>query len=240
MSTDEPVIDVVGLARRFGARNAVSGVTMRVRPGEVIGLVGANGGGKSTTLRMVAGLLTPSAGSGSVLGADVLRPHRIPRHRIGYMTQSLALYPELTVAENLRFRADVLCQGDERAIDRVVGQYHLAEVLLSRVAQLSGGWARRVQFAASVIHSPALLLLDEPTAGLDARTRRDMWHWIDQLALSGSSILISTHDMAEAELCPQILHFREGLVDGLQSPAQMMAKSGAVSLEAAVIAEAGG
>lgn len=240
MSTHEPVIDVAGLARRFGARKAVSGITMRVRPGEVVGLVGANGGGKTTTLRMLAGLLKPSAGNGSVLGADVLRPQRIPRHRIGYMTQSLALYPELTVAENLRFRANVLCAGDSQAINRVVENYRLADVLASRVAQISGGWARRVQFAASVMHSPDLLLLDEPTAGLDARTRRDMWRWISQLALSGSSILISTHDMAEAELCPRILHYREGLVDGLQSPAQMMAHSGAASLEAAVIAEAGG
>ena len=240
MSTAEPVIDVSGLSRRFGGRLAVSGVTLRIGRGEIVGLVGANGGGKTTTLRMLAGLLRPSDGSGTVLGGDVMRPGKIPRSRIGYMTQSIALYPELTVAENLHFRAQVASGGEPGAEANVAAQYGLADVLHARISELSGGWARRVQFAASVLHRPALLLLDEPTAGLDARTRRDMWRWIVDLAATGCTVLISTHDMHEAEQCPQILHFREGTVEGPLAPQQLIERNRATSLEAAVIAEAGG
>lgn len=239
MSMVEPVIDVQGLSRSFGARVAVSGVTLCIEPGAIVGLVGANGGGKTTSLRMLAGLLRPSAGSGKVLGCDVMRPQRARRGQIGYMTQSLALYPELTVAENLRFRAEVTCGGDPGAAAAVVAQYGLADVLESRISELSGGWARRVQFAASVIHRPALLLLDEPTAGLDARTRREMWRWITALAAVGCTVLVSTHDMHEAEQCPMILHYREGQAEGPFAPQYLIARNGAESLEQAVIAEAG-
>ena len=238
MSMAEPVIDVCGLSCRFGSRIAVSGITLHIAAGEIVGLVGANGGGKTTTLRMLAGLLQPSSGSGTVLGRDVMRPQRAERSRIGYMTQALALYPELTVAENLRFRAEVTCGGDPDAFARVVEQYGIDEVLNTRIAELSGGWARRVQFAASVMHRPALLLLDEPTAGLDARTRRDMWRWIFALAASGCTVLISTHDMHEAEQCPMILHYREGQVEGPFAPHYLIARNGAETLEQAVIAAA--
>jgi ABC-2 type transport system ATP-binding protein len=240
MSTADPVIEVTGLSRSFDQRQAVSGVSMRLGPGEVVGLVGANGGGKTTTLRMLAGLLRPSSGSGSVLGADVTRPGQADRRQIGYMTQSLALYPELTVAENLNFRARILCGGDSAAVAAVVSEFGLTQILSSRVSNLSGGWARRVQFAASVINRPALLLLDEPTAGLDARTRRDMWGWIAELAAQGSTVVVSTHDLHEAEQCPLIVHFRDGWAEGPFSPDTLTRRSGATSLEAAVIAEAGG
>lgn len=240
MSTAEQVIQVSGLSRRFGARLAVSGVTLQIGSGEIVGLVGANGGGKTTTLRMLAGLLQPSGGEGIVLGGDVMRPLQARRGRIGYMTQSLALYPDLTVAENLRFRALVTCGGDPGAEAEVAGHYGLTDVLPTRVSELSGGWARRVQFAASVIHRPALLLLDEPTAGLDARTRRDMWRWIAELAASGCAVLVSTHDMHEAEQCPLILHFREGRVEGPITPQRLIERNRAATLEGAVIAEAGG
>jgi ABC-2 type transport system ATP-binding protein len=239
MSTAEPVIEVAGLSRRYGARMAVEGVTLNIGAGDVVGLVGANGGGKTTTLRMLAGLLEPSGGSGTVLGTDVLRPERAQRHRIGYMSQPLALYPELTVAENLHFRAEVACGGDSRAAGQVARKYGLGDRLGSRLAELSGGWARRVQFAASVIHQPALLLLDEPTAGLDARTRRDMWGWIAELAALGCGVVVSTHDMHEAEQCPLILHFRDGRVEGPLSPRELIERNRASTLEEAVIAEAG-
>ena len=238
MSTAEPVIEVRDLSRRFGARMAVAGVTLKIGAGDVVGLVGANGGGKTTTLRMLAGLLRPSGGSGTVMGADVFCPDQAQRRRIGYMTQSLALYPELTVSENLRFRAEVTCGGDRQAEQHVIEKYGLGDRLGSGVSELSGGWARRVQFAASVIHRPALLLLDEPTAGLDALTRRDMWNWIAELAASGCCVLVSTHDMHEAEQCPLILHFREGRVEGPLSPGTLIARNRASTLEAAVIAEA--
>jgi ABC-2 type transport system ATP-binding protein len=238
MSTADPVIAVTGLSRSFGGRTAVRDVSMQLSPGEVVGLVGANGGGKTTTLRMIAGLLRPTGGSGMVLGADVGLPRKASRHRIGYMTQSLALYPELTVAENLRFRARALCGGNRAAQAAVVEDYGLTPVLSARVAELSGGWTRRVQFAATVIHRPALLLLDEPTAGLDAKTRHDMWGWISGLAAGGSTILVSTHDLHEAERCPLIIHFRDGQAEGPFPPETLIRRSGTNTLEAAIIAEA--
>ncbi len=239
MFTTEPVIAVRGLSRSYGARLAVDGINLVLGAGDVVGLVGANGGGKTTTLRMLAGLLKPSVGSGQVLGCDIMQPARAARHRIGYMTQSLALYPELTVGENLRFRADVLCCGEAGAIAAAIEKFGLADVLSSKISELSGGWARRVQFAASVMHRPSLLLLDEPTAGLDARTRRDMWRWIAELASAGCAVLVSTHDLHEAEQCPRILHFREGRVDGPLPPSHLMQRSGSATLEAAVIAGSG-
>ena len=240
MSTADPVIAVTGLSRSFGGRPVVRDVAMRVGPGEVVGLVGANGGGKTTTLRMLAGLLSPTSGSGSVLGADVTRPGQAKRRQIGYMTQSLALYPELTVAENLNFRARILCGGNPAALSAVADSYGLVPVFSVRVSELSGGWARRVQFAATVIHRPALLLLDEPTAGLDAKTRQDMWGWIAGLAASGSTVLVSTHDLHEAERCPLIVHFRDGQAEGPIAPETLTQRSGAATLEVAIIAEAGG
>ena len=238
MSTTDPVIDVTGLSRSFGGRPVVRGVSLRVGRGEVVGLVGANGGGKTTTLRMLAGLLRPTEGSGRVLGADVTRPTHANRRQIGYMTQSLALYPDLTVCENLDFRARILCGGDPAAQAAVIAEFGLASILSARVSELSGGWARRVQFAASVIHRPALLLLDEPTAGLDAKTRREMWDWIAGLAASGSTVLVSTHDLHEAERCPLIIHFRDGQAEGPFPPEIFTRRSGAATLEAAIIAEA--
>ena len=238
MSTVDPVIDVTGLSRSFGGRTVVRDVAMRVGRGEVVGLVGANGGGKTTTLRMLAGLLRPTSGSGMVLGADVTRPGQAKRQQIGYMTQSLALYPELTVSENLRFRARALCGGDLAAQAAVVEAYGLTPVVSARVAELSGGWARQVQFAATVIHRPALLLLDEPTAGLDAKTRHDLWGWIAGLAAGGSTVLVSTHDLHEAERCPLIIHFRDGQADGPFPPEAFIRRSGTNTLEAAIIAEA--
>lgn len=238
MPTPEPAVDVAGLGRRFGDHLVIEGVTLRIGAGEIVGLVGANGGGKTTTLRMLAGLLKPTKGGGRVLGRDVMRPEAAARQRIGYMAQALALYPELTVAENLRFRADVLC-GDGARAAIAIERHGLAEVAASRIAELSGGWARRVQFAASVIHAPDLLLLDEPTAGLDVRTRRDLWQWIGEQASRGCAVLVSTHDLHEAEQCPLILHYRGGQVEGPLAPRQFLARSGSPSLEAAVLAESG-
>jgi len=239
MSTAEPTIDVAGLARGFGDRLVVHGVNLRIEAGQIVGLVGANGGGKTTTLRMLAGLLRPTEGGGTVLGQDVMRPETAARQRIGYMAQSLALYSELTVAENLKFRAGVWC-GGERGAAMAIERYGLADVAGARVSELSGGWARRAQFVASVLHAPDLLLLDEPTAGLDVRTCRDLWKWIGEQASRGCAVLVSTHDLHEAEQCPLILHFRNGQVEGPLPPRQFLARTGSPSLAAAVLAESGG
>lgn len=221
---------------RFGGQVAVEGVSLSLGPGDIVGLVGANGGGKTTTLRMIAGLLRPTGGCGQVLGCDVTRPAR-DKARIGYMTQTLALYPELSVRENLMFRANI--GADRRASIREIAARHgLDRVVDQRVGTLSGGWARRVQFAASVLHGPDLLLLDEPTAGLDSITRRDMWAWIEVLAAEGRAILVSTHDLGEAERCPAILHFRGGVAEGPLSPRALMDRFAARTLEEAIMAGA--
>ena len=227
------VVDVCDLAKRFGKRTVVQGVSLRLEAGDLLGLVGANGGGKTTTLRMLAGLVAPDSGSGVVLGT-VLGSGRVDRTRIGYMSQRLALYPELTVAENLRFHAQVHGLGVARVADSMA-RYGLDPVADQRFGILSGGWARRVQFAASVIHAPPLLLLDEPTAGLDIATRQLIWGWLFALAAAGHTIIVSTHDLTEAARLPQILLYRDGHAAPQTTPAAVMAQAGAATLDAAVL-----
>ena len=228
----EPLVSVRGLGKQFGGCSVIAGVDLDVARGDIVGLVGANGGGKTTTLRMLAGLVTPSNGTGRVLGADIRRGPASARHSIGYMGQALALYTDLSVAENLRFRAALY--GCDPA--GVAARYGLEPVLGQRVETLSGGWARRVQFAATLIGDPALLLLDEPTAGLDVVTRRDIWGWLGDLAAAGHGIVISTHDLVEAERCPAILYYSGGLAEGPLHTADLLADTGAASLEDAILA----
>ncbi|MBC2668478.1 ABC transporter ATP-binding protein [Novosphingobium piscinae] len=232
----EPLVEVRGLAKAFGGREVVCDVTIRLVAGDLLGLVGANGGGKTTTLRMLAGLVTPDTGSGTVLGAAI-RAGRIDRRRIGYMSQRLALYPELTVIENLHFHGQVHGLPRTAAGDALT-RFGLEAVTAQRFGTLSGGWARRVQFAASVLHAPPLLLLDEPTAGLDAVTRAALWGWIMQFAGTGSAVVVSTHDLAEAERLPQIMLYHDGRASARTTPAAMIGAAGATSLEAAVLARA--
>lgn len=232
----EPVVDVRGLAKTFDGREVVREVTICARSGDLLGLVGANGGGKTTTLRMLAGLVAPDAGAGFVLGHAV-RSGRVDRRRIGYMNQRLALYPELTVTENLRFHARM--HGlPARIVDQSIERYGLDEVASRRFTHLSGGWARRAQFAASVIHAPDLLLLDEPTAGLDVVTRLALWEWMTQIAAAGSAVIVSTHDLTEAEQLPQIMLYHDGFASAQTTPAALIAAADAPTLEAAVLAEA--
>lgn len=232
----DPLVEVSGLAKTFGGREVVRDVTLSVGAGDLLGLVGANGGGKTTTLRMLAGLIAPDAGAGTVLGAQI-RSDRIDRRRIGYMSQRLALYPELTVLENLRFHARVhgLPGG---VVGDALARYGLDTVARQRFGVLSGGWARRVQFTASILHAPLLLLLDEPTAGLDVVTRSAIWGWMTQFAATGSAVIVSTHDLAEAEQLPQIMLYREGRAGAQTTPAAVIGAAGSPSLEAAVLAQA--
>lgn len=232
----ESLVNVSGLGKAFGGREVVRDVTIRVGAGDLLGLVGANGGGKTTTLRMLAGLVAPDTGAGSVLSVDI-RSGRIDRRRIGYMSQRLALYPELTVLENLRFHARV--HGlPASTVGDALARYGLETVATQRFGTLSGGWARRVQFAASVLHAPPLLLLDEPTAGLDAVTRLALWGWITQFAATGSAVIVSTHDLTEAEQLPRIVLYHDGWAGALTTPDAMIGAAGSHSLEAAVLAQA--
>lgn len=230
----EPIVAVEGLGKRYTGGGGVAGVTIRLEAGGLLGLVGANGGGKTTTLRILAGLLAPDLGDGQVL-ARHLRRDPPDRGALGYMAQRPSLYPELTTAENLRFHA--AAHGLPRvAIDAAVARYGVAEVMAKRVDTLSGGWARRVQFAASLIHEPRLVLLDEPTAGLDALTRRQVWQWLGELARGGATVVVSSHDLTEAAALPALALFHRGVAQPVTTPAALIAQTGAATLEDAVIA----
>jgi ABC-2 type transport system ATP-binding protein len=235
MNMSDAIFSVAGLGKSFAGRKVLEGMSFDVASGEILGLVGANGGGKTTTLRLLAGLLQPDAGGGSFLGKSLSQPSN--RRQLGYMTQRNALYPDLTVAENLRFRAAV--HGIDRAgIANAVDRYGIGGVLSQRVSALSGGWARRAAFVATVLHKPKLLLLDEPTAGLDVVTRRDMWRWMAALAAAGSAIIVSTHDLIEADQCTNILLFHDGRAHGPMTPDSARTLHGGATLEDAVFAMA--
>ena len=236
MSTVEPLVAVSGLAKSYGKRPAVSGVSLSLQAGQMIGLVGANGGGKTTTLRMLAGILKPDAGSGRILGCDIARTDAARRRGIGYMTQRPALYPELTVAENLQFQARVIAaSAAKHRIAEATESYGIGAVLGQRFGALSGGWARRVQFVVAVLHRPPLLLLDEPTAGLDIVTRRLLWQWMGQFAKAGHGIIVSTHDLSDAGLCDMLMPYHAGKAHGLIAPDAFIKQAKASDLEEAMM-----
>jgi ABC-2 type transport system ATP-binding protein len=215
----ERLIAVDGVGKRYAHRVAIQNLTLTLRSGEVFGLVGANGGGKTTTLRLLAGLLRPDEGRGHVLGFDLRRAAREIRTHVGYMAQRFSLYSDLSVFENLRFRAEVYGLHRPRAAaDAAIDDFELTGFARSAAGQLSGGWARRLQLAAALIHAPRLLLLDEPTAGLDAISRQDVWRRIGRLAAGGAGIVVSTHDLAEAERCAQVTLLADGRVAAAGTP----------------------
>lgn len=204
-------IDVHGLCKSFGKHQVVSGLDLQVPEGEICGFLGGNGSGKTTTIRMLCGLLTPDAGGGTCLGLDVIRQSAEIRLRVGYMTQRFSFYGDLTVAENLDFVAR-LYQLPDRA--QVVAQTMERMELTNQADQLaknlSGGWKQRMALAACVMHRPRLLLLDEPTAGVDAKARREFWDLINDLAGEGMTVLVSTHYMDEAERCNRVVYLSGG------------------------------
>src|SRR5260370_11863761 len=210
------------LAKRYGQRVAVQKLPLAVRVGEVLGLVGANGGGKTTTLRILAGILKPGRGYGQVLGFDLLRGAREIRQHVGYLSQRFSLYADLSVFENLRFRAEVYGLNRPRvAAETAIQDFELTEYARSAAGRLSGGWARRLQLAAALIHSPKLILLDEPTSGLDAMSLHEVWRRSRRLAAQGASIVVSTHDLAEAERCSLAALLSEGRVVAVGTPEQI-------------------
>jgi ABC-2 type transport system ATP-binding protein len=218
----EPLVAVDGVAKRYARRVAIQNLTLTLQSGEVFGLVGANGGGKTTTLRLLAGLLRPDEGRGHVLGFDLRRGAREIRTHVGYMAQRFSLYADLSVFQNLRFRAEVYgLRRPGAAANAAIDDFELTPFTRSPAGQLSGGWARRLQLAAALIHGPRLLLLDEPTAGLDAISRQDVWRRIGRLAAGGAGIVVSTHDLAEAERCAQVALLADGRVVAAGTPAQV-------------------
>ena len=207
------VIDVRDLRKSFGARKVVEGLTLQVAKGEICGFLGANGSGKTTTIRMLCGLLMPDAGDGQCIGLDIIRQAQLIRRQVGYMTQKFSFYEDLTVFENLDFVASVYeMKNRAKAVDDIMDRMGLADRRDQLAGQLSGGWKQRLALAACVLHQPKLLLLDEPTAGVDAKARREFWDLIHDMAGEGLTVLVSTHYMDEAERCNRIVYLAGGRI----------------------------
>jgi ABC-2 type transport system ATP-binding protein len=207
----EAAIDVRGLTKKFGDKVVVDGFDMRVPKGAIYGFLGPNGSGKTTTIRMMCGLLRPDGGEGHCLGLDIVKDSRKIKERVGYMTQRFSLYGDLTVEENLAFMARLHSLPDVAdAVDRALDEYELRPRARQMAGVLSGGWKQRLALAAASLHDPALLLLDEPTAGVDPKARRDFWERIRRLADAGVTVLVSTHYMDEAVQCDAIAFIAYG------------------------------
>ncbi len=209
--SDELAIDVRGMTKRFGDRTVVNDIALQVRTGEIYGFLGPNGSGKTTFIRMLCGLLRADAGSGTCLGYDVIKDTEIIKRNVGYMTQKFSFWEDLSIAENLDFVARMYGVKNRReAVEASIEQLGLAGRERQLAGELSGGWKQRVALAACLIHQPKLLLLDEPTAGVDPKARRDFWEQIHQLAAKGLTFLITTHYMDEAERCHRLAYIAYG------------------------------
>ncbi|MDB5443659.1 MAG: ABC-type multidrug transport system [Phenylobacterium sp.] len=212
MTAEVPwAIDVAGLNKSFDGKHVVQDLSIQVAEGRICGFLGPNGSGKTTTLRMLCGLLTPDSGSGTCLGLDIIKQSDLIKRQTGYMTQRFSLYEDLTIAENLEFTARVygLDRRAER-VDAALDQLGLSSRRGQLAGSLSGGWKQRLALASATLHEPRLLLLDEPTAGVDPKARRDFWDEIHGLADKGLTVLVSTHYMDEAERCHEIAYISDG------------------------------
>ena len=227
------VIDVHDLSKSFGTRRVVDGLSLQVGKGEICGFLGANGSGKTTTIRMLCGLLVPDGGSGTCLGFDIIREAQSIRRQVGYMTQRFSFYEDLTVFENLDLVASVYEMPHRReAVRRIIERMQLADRRDQLAGQLSGGWKQRLALTACILHEPKLLLLDEPTAGVDAKARRDFWDLIHDLAGDGLTVLVSTHYMDEAERCNRIVYLANGHIVVQGDPPDVARRSGLITFEA--------
>ncbi len=206
-------IDVQGLSKHYGGRAVVDRLNIALAPGRICGFLGPNGSGKTTTLRMLCGLLTPDEGSGTCLGLDIRTQGAQIRRQVGYMTQRFGLYEDLSIRENLDFVARLFELPSRRdAVDQALERLGLEGRQQQLAGTLSGGWKQRLALAASLLHQPRLLLLDEPTAGVDPKARRDFWDEIHRLAAQGITVLVSTHYMDEAERCHELMYIAYGQV----------------------------
>ena len=210
-AASETVIDVRGLTKRYGDRVVVDHFDMRVQRGRIFGFLGPNGSGKTTTIRMLCGLLTPDEGEGTCLGYDIIRESRLIKREVGYMTQKFGLYEDLSIEENLLFIGQVYeVPRPRRAGRATLERLGLASRRRQLAGDLSGGWKQRLALAACLLHDPQLLLLDEPTAGVDPMARREFWDHLHQLAAEGLTVLVSTHYMDEAERCHELAYISYG------------------------------
>lgn len=211
MNSSEFAIDVRGVTKKFGPRTVVNNIDMQVRPGEIYGFLGPNGSGKTTFLRMLCGLLTPDGGSGQCLGLDFRTQSAEIKKRIGYMTQRFSFYEDLSIEENLDFIARLYGTPSRKAaVQKSLERLGMVERRKQLAGTLSGGWKQRLALAACLIHEPNLLLLDEPTAGVDPKARRDFWEEIHRLAAGGLTVMITTHYMDEASRCHRLAYIAYG------------------------------
>ena len=237
-STDPGIADVAvvtrGLTRRFGTLTAVDAVDLDIPRNAIYGFLGPNGSGKSTTLRMLCGLLTPTSGTATVLGLRVPAQAEALKHRIGYMTQRFSLYEDLTVRENLDFVARIYCLAPAQRGSRIaqlLADYHLDDRAGQRAGTLSGGEKQRLSLAAATLHAPELLFLDEPTSAVDPQSRRDFWENLFRLVDAGTTILVSTHYMDEAERCHRLAILDRGVLRAEGAPQRLMADMPATVVE---------
>ena len=226
------IIDVRGLTKRFGAKLAVDHIDLQVERGRIHGFLGPNGSGKTTTIRMLCGLLTPDEGEGTCLGFDIRRASAAIKRQVGYMTQRFGLYDDLSVAENLDFIARMYAlPGRKARVDAALAEAGLAGRRTQLAGSLSGGWKQRLALAACLLHAPALLLLDEPTAGVDPQARRDFWDRLHALADGGMTVLVSTHYMDEAERCHSLAYIAYGRLLAHGSAADLVAQANLATCE---------
>ncbi len=226
-SLPDVIIDVEGLVKRFGPRTVVNDFSMRVQRGEIYGFLGPNGSGKTTTIRMLCGLLRPDGGRGTCLGHDILTESDLIKPRVGYMAQHFSLYEDLTVQENMDFIARLYGVPKRKlAVEQAVERIGLGRFTRQLAGTLSGGWKQRLALACCLLHKPDLLLLDEPTAGVDPKARREFWDQIHALAAEGITSLISTHYMDEAERCHRLAYIAYGALMTHGTAEEVVAEEG--------------
>lgn len=227
MPATEPILEVSGLTKRFGGKAVVNQLSMTIARGEIFGFLGPNGSGKTTSIRMMCGLLTPDEGAGQCLGYDILKQSALIKRHVGYMTQGFSFWDDLSIRENLEFVASVYAIANTRSkVDHCLQQLGLSERQRQLAGELSGGWKQRMALAACLLHEPDLLLLDEPTAGVDPKARREFWEQIHDLSAAGITVLISTHYMDEAERCTRLAYIAYGNLLAEGTPDELTANSG--------------
>jgi ABC-2 type transport system ATP-binding protein len=227
MQSNSLIIDVEGLNKSFNGKHAVIDVSLKVAEGEIFGFLGPNGAGKTTSIRMLCGLLIPDAGKGTCLGFDVLRQSYEIKKRVGYMTQRFSLYEDLSIYENLDFMARLYnVKNRKQAVTKSIEQLGLLDRQKQLAKTLSGGWKQRLALSAALIHNPKLLLLDEPTAGVDPKARREFWAHIQDISSQGVTTLVSTHYMDEAERCNKLAYIFRGRVMAQGTADEIVANSG--------------
>ena len=227
------IIETQQVKRAFGSFEAIRGIDLRIRPGETYGLIGPNGAGKTTLIRMFVGLLRPTAGRVVVLGHEM--PEKAVLSQVGYMTQARAIYTDLSVRENVRFFGAMAGRRDAKRIAEVIALVDLSDWADSRVAKLSGGMQQRVSLACALVHRPRLLLLDEPTVGVDPQLRVQFWDYFGHLNAAGVTIVVSSHVMDEAEHCHRLGFIRAGRLLAEGSPQALRAQAGTETLEQAFL-----